>query len=218
MNDKKKIKEVLDEKLVNLTVKEVNELAEILKEEYGIEPAAAAVAVAAGFSNKYPEDKRLIGQIYLDTNDEEKALEIYNNFKFLLDEFEIIVEEEGEIIRGSWFRSLRARIKNFFTKEETEERLKKIEQALELKHLENPQADIDLKKAEAAEKLLKSLNGVKNAAIKIGSLVLIKMTNPEGEENVVVLTLTTEKMKYLDNNPDLLGNPQKLLASLNQYG
>jgi large subunit ribosomal protein L7/L12 len=36
----------LAEELVNLTVKEVNELAEILKEEYGIEPAAAAVAVA----------------------------------------------------------------------------------------------------------------------------------------------------------------------------
>jgi large subunit ribosomal protein L7/L12 len=36
------------EQLVNLTVKEVNELAEILKSEYGIEPAAAAVAVAAG--------------------------------------------------------------------------------------------------------------------------------------------------------------------------
>ena len=36
------------EQLVNLTVKEVSELATILKEEYGIEPAAAAVAVAAG--------------------------------------------------------------------------------------------------------------------------------------------------------------------------
>ena len=36
------------EELVNLTVKEVNELATILKDEYGIEPAAAAVAVAAG--------------------------------------------------------------------------------------------------------------------------------------------------------------------------
>ena len=34
------------EQLVNLSVKEVNELAKILKEEYGIEPAAAAVAVA----------------------------------------------------------------------------------------------------------------------------------------------------------------------------
>jgi len=36
------------DQLVNLTVKEVNELAQILKEQYGIEPAAAAVAVAAG--------------------------------------------------------------------------------------------------------------------------------------------------------------------------
>ena len=36
------------EQLVNWTVKEVNELATILKEEYGIEPAAAAVAIAAG--------------------------------------------------------------------------------------------------------------------------------------------------------------------------
>jgi large subunit ribosomal protein L7/L12 len=36
------------EQLVNLTVKEVNDLATILKDEYGIEPAAAAVAVAAG--------------------------------------------------------------------------------------------------------------------------------------------------------------------------
>ena len=39
---------VFAEQLVNLTVKEVNELAQILKTEYGIEPAAAAVAVAAG--------------------------------------------------------------------------------------------------------------------------------------------------------------------------
>src|SRR5690606_38789277 len=38
----------LAEQLVSLTVKEVNELADILKEEYGIEPAAAAVVVAGG--------------------------------------------------------------------------------------------------------------------------------------------------------------------------
>ena len=39
---------VFAEQLVSLTVKEVNELAQILKDEYGIEPAAAAVAIAAG--------------------------------------------------------------------------------------------------------------------------------------------------------------------------
>jgi len=48
------------EQLVNLTVKEVNELADILKEEYGIEPAAAAVAVAgpaAGGGDTAAEEK-----------------------------------------------------------------------------------------------------------------------------------------------------------------
>ncbi|HAG17403.1 MAG TPA: 50S ribosomal protein L7/L12 [Bacteroidales bacterium] len=45
------------EQLVNLTVKEVNELAKILKEEYGIEPAAAAVAVAGpAASNEVVEE------------------------------------------------------------------------------------------------------------------------------------------------------------------
>jgi len=41
------LKAIADQ-LVNLTVKDVKELADILKDEYGIEPAAAAVAVAAG--------------------------------------------------------------------------------------------------------------------------------------------------------------------------
>jgi len=45
------------EQLVNLTVKEVNELAGILKSEYGIEPAAAAVAVAAGPATAPAEEK-----------------------------------------------------------------------------------------------------------------------------------------------------------------
>ncbi len=47
------------EQLVNLTVKEVNELAGILKEEYGIEPAAAAVAMAApaGGGDDAPEEQ-----------------------------------------------------------------------------------------------------------------------------------------------------------------
>ena len=42
------------EELVNLTVKEVNELAEILKTEYGIEPAAAAVAVSTASAASDP--------------------------------------------------------------------------------------------------------------------------------------------------------------------
>lgn len=46
------------EQLVNLTVKEVSELATILKEEYGIEPAAAAVVVAAGGGDAAQEEEK----------------------------------------------------------------------------------------------------------------------------------------------------------------
>ncbi len=46
------------EQLVNLTVKEVNELATILKDEYGIEPAAAAVVVAAGGGEGAAEEEQ----------------------------------------------------------------------------------------------------------------------------------------------------------------
>jgi len=47
----------LADQLVNLTVKDVNELATILKDEYGIEPAAAAVAVAAPAAAAAEEEK-----------------------------------------------------------------------------------------------------------------------------------------------------------------
>ena len=46
----------LAEELVNLTVKEVNELATVLKDEYGIEPAAAAVKEACGLGLKEAKD------------------------------------------------------------------------------------------------------------------------------------------------------------------
>ena len=52
----------LAEELVNLTVKEVNELATILKEEYGIEPAAAAVAVAAAEKSAFDVILKNAGQ------------------------------------------------------------------------------------------------------------------------------------------------------------
>lgn len=56
------------EQLVNLTVKEVNELAQILKDEYGIEPAAAAVAVAgpAGDAAPAAEEKSTFDVILKD--------------------------------------------------------------------------------------------------------------------------------------------------------
>ncbi len=53
------------EQLVNLTVKEVNELATILKDEYGIEPAAAAVAVAGPAAAEEAEEEQTAFDVIL---------------------------------------------------------------------------------------------------------------------------------------------------------
>ena len=57
------------EELVNLTVKEVNELATVLKDEYGIEPAAAAVAVAAGPAAGGAEEKTEFNVVLAEVGD-----------------------------------------------------------------------------------------------------------------------------------------------------
>ncbi|MEE1885142.1 50S ribosomal protein L7/L12 [Pedobacter flavus] len=65
------------EQLVNLTVKEVNELAQILKDEYGIEPAAAAVAVAgpaAGGDAPAAEEKTSFDVILKDAGGQKLAV------------------------------------------------------------------------------------------------------------------------------------------------
>lgn len=65
------------EQLVNLTVKEVNELAQILKDEYGIEPAAAAVAVAgpaAGGGEAAAEEKTSFDVILKDAGGSKLAV------------------------------------------------------------------------------------------------------------------------------------------------
>jgi large subunit ribosomal protein L7/L12 len=62
------------EQLVNLTVKEVNELADILKEEYGIEPAAAAVAIAgpAGGGDDAADEEQTAFDVILKSHGQSK--------------------------------------------------------------------------------------------------------------------------------------------------
>ncbi len=76
----------LAEELVNLTVKEVKELADVLKEEYGIEPAAAAVAVAApaaGAGAEAAEEKSSFDVILKAVPDATKKLAVVKTVKDL---------------------------------------------------------------------------------------------------------------------------------------
>ena len=112
------------EQLVNLTVKEVNELATILKEEYGIEPAAAAVAVAApaaGGGAAAAEEKTAFDVILKGVPDMTKKLAVVKAVKDLAS---LGLKESKELVDGA-----PKTLKEGVTKEEAEALKKALEEA-----------------------------------------------------------------------------------------
>lgn len=111
------------EQLVNLTVKEVNELAAILKDEYGIEPAAAAVAVAApsggGDSSSAPAEQTSFDVIL--TSGGAAKLQVVKEVKTLLN---LGLKEAKDLVDAA-----PAPLKSGVSKEEAAELKEKLEAA-----------------------------------------------------------------------------------------
>ncbi|MBG6235657.1 large subunit ribosomal protein L7/L12 [Pedobacter sp. CAN_A7] len=109
------------EQLVNLTVKEVNELAQILKDEYGIEPAAAAVAVAgpAGDAAPAAEEKTTFDVILKEAGGAKLAV-----VKLVKDLTGLGLKEAKELVDGAP-KELKAGV----TKDEAEGLKKQLEEA-----------------------------------------------------------------------------------------
>lgn len=112
------------EELVNLTVKEVKELADVLKEEYGIEPAAAAVAVAAvgnGNGESAVEEKTSFDVILKGVPDATKKLAVVKAVKDLAS---LGLKESKELVDGA-----PKTVKEGVSKEEAESLKKALEEA-----------------------------------------------------------------------------------------
>ncbi len=111
------------EQLVNLTVKEVNELAQILKDEYGIEPAAAAVAVAGpaagGDAPAAAEEKTAFDVILKEAGGSKLAV-----VKLVKDLTGLGLKEAKDLVDGA-----PKEVKTGVTKEEAESLKKQLEEA-----------------------------------------------------------------------------------------
>ncbi len=111
------------EKLVNLTVKEVNELAEILKEEYGIEPAAAApvaVAAAGGEGGGEAEEEQTEFDVILKAPGSSKLAVV----KLVKELTSLGLKESKELVDGA-----PKAIKEGVTKDEAESLKKQLDEA-----------------------------------------------------------------------------------------
>jgi len=152
--------------------------------------------------------------IYLDTEDSAIIFGIYESVLAFIDSIGFEKTFEFIAVKGSWFKRMVANSKEAITSDDVINRFKEVEYGVEVNTILKQQSEIDKNQSEALLNILKSVENVSNAAIRIGSLLVVKIKNAEGEVNVQVRSLSIKELHLLNKRPELLHNPQLILTAL----
>ncbi len=139
--------------------------------------------------------------------------EVSREITDLVEAFGFQIADDFPPTQGSWFKKWWVKTAEVASQPEVAERLAKIERALELKGLGQPQAEIDAKQADAVSKLIKTTKDFPNVAMQIGSILFIKVTK-DCQPMIQVKTLTQNELIYLESNQNLLASPSTVLDRL----
>ncbi len=172
----------------------------------------------SSFSEHYTSEKlefkELPVRVFLDTNDF-KIIYCFNASLYrLLCKFDFIRTEIPIQESGSFFSKFFVNTKNLSSNNDVDEILTKIKKGIELHYLDKGQADVDKCKAETICILLNSLKDIKNVAIQIGSLLLIKTTKSNDEITLLTHFLTSDELIYIEKNQHIFKEPSKILFEL----
>ncbi|MBY8962871.1 hypothetical protein KJK34_08930 [Flavobacterium sp. D11R37] len=154
-------------------------------------------------------------KIYLDTNNVEHANTYYSTLLDLLEKLDFEVEKEDPAILGSWIKNALLKFKRAATSKEVVSRLEQVERALQLKHVDKVQSEVDLNIAEAIARLIESTNNINNFSSLVGSLLFAKATI-NGESVVFAQVLTQEQLKVVAERPSLLHRPIELITKMEE--
>lgn len=119
------------------------------------------------------------------------------------------LETEDEPIYGSFFQRLAFLTKDKKTKEEVSDLYAKGKKALEYKYLNGPTAEATSKLSSAAAELISSVRDIDEVVLRLGSILLVK-TIRNGQQQLIVETVSHELADSFDNNPNLLKNPSAI--------
>jgi hypothetical protein len=152
--------------------------------------------------------------IYLDTNNSNEIFKVYTSIIDFLRSIDFEIAFEFDAIKGSWIKKIIAKSQKVMTSDELVDRLKEAEYGIEVNAILKQQSEIDKNQSEALLNILKSVENVPNAAIRIGSLLVVKITPNDGEVNVQVRSLSIKELHLLNKKPQLLHKPQEILTAL----
>lgn len=154
-------------------------------------------------------------EIYLDTKESEIIFGVYDSVLTFLESIGFSKSIELPAINKSWYKRMLAKSKASLTSDEVVSRLKEIEYGVEVNAVLIKQSEIDKNQSEALVNILNSLEKTNNGVIRIGSLLVVKITDPSnGNVNVQVRTLSISEMYILNKDPSLLSKPQQILEAL----
>ena len=151
--------------------------------------------------------------VYLDTSDSEVIDDVMSRVDDLIEVMGYRQVGDIEVERGSIFRRSRAAADQ--VTDELKSRLMKVERAFELAQLELRQADVDIREADAVNKLLASLENVPRACLRVGSVLVIKYPHPAADEPVVIVrNLSQLELHVLSRFPEIQRFPETALQAL----
>jgi hypothetical protein len=152
-------------------------------------------------------------QVYLQKSDSSQIKELTKALKDFFTAFDFEIEIDFPAKISSWRKRFFLRTKEAISQPEIQDRVKKIERALELQTLQSTQSEIDKNQAEAVSKLLDTLSKIEEGGVLfIGSILIVKRKGYP----VVAYTLTPEQMIHLQQNPISMKNPEKVIEKLSQ--
>lgn len=152
--------------------------------------------------------------IYLDTDEPKEIFEVYDavvKFANILGFDDTI---EFEAIKGSWYKRMIAKTKEKLSGDEIQDRLKEFEYGVEVNTILKQQSEIDKNQSEALANIITSLKDIPNAAIRIGALIVVKLTDIDGSVSLQTRTLSIKELHLLNKKPELLQMPKQILQAL----
>lgn len=165
--------------------------------------------------SEYPLSRYLPIRIYLSEHPNEKIPEIISFLGDFIDSMGFLFVDEFPSKKGSWWKSWFGKSKDVITSDEFVDRLKKGERAIELATLDKAQSEVNKNNSEAAANLIGSLADIDNAALQVGSLLVVKVTSGN-TSSIHTRQLTNREMILLEKNQSLLHKPTVIIEKLEQ--
>ncbi|SFQ00905.1 hypothetical protein SAMN05421810_104178 [Amycolatopsis arida] len=155
----------------------------------------------------------LVVEAYLDTDDPLVARSVFTALDDLVEVLGYERPEREHVLRGSWWRRTTTKLGEWLGSDEMRARRIMVERALQLATVEQAQAEVDVKSAEAVANLVASLQDVPQACLRVGSILLVKYQGDHGEV-VLSRTLSQVEIKALERFPEIQTKPRHVLDSL----